>query len=232
MIELNSWRSVRRLAGLAMLLAAAVGTPAAAQNTAPADTSTRPPPQDTTIDAAVGLTPGDVLRVVIWREPDLSGEFIVDSDGVVTLPMIGVQRVTGIPLGRLRTRIMEQYRVNLRNPSITVTTLRRIQVLGQVNRPGLYNLDPTVTLSGAIATASGASPLGDLRRIRLVRGGKTYAARVGGNETLNTLDVRSGDQIYVGERSWIDRNSAFLVGALISTATTIVVTLIATAGSG
>jgi protein involved in polysaccharide export with SLBB domain len=96
-----------------------------------------------------------------------------------------------------------------------------------VNRPGLYNLDPTVTLSGAIATASGASPLGDLRRIRLVRDGKTFAARVGGNETLNTLDVRSGDQIYVGERSWLERNSAFLVGALISTATTIVVTLIA-----
>lgn len=231
MSKLKPWRSVRRLAGLAMLLAAA-GAPAAAQTTAPADTLTRPPPQDTSADAAVGLTPGDVLRVVIWREPDLSGEFIVDTDGVVTLPMIGVQRVTGIPLGQLRTRIMEQYRVNLRNPSISVTTLRRIQVLGQVNRPGLYNLDPTVTLSGAIATASGASPLGDLRRIRLVRNGKTFAARVGGNETLNTLDVRSGDQIYVGERSWIDRNSAFLVGALISTATTIVVTLIATAGSG
>jgi len=227
MSNLQLRRSVRRLAGLAALLACAAGAPAAAQTTAPADTSTRPPSQDTSADAAVGLTPGDVLRVVIWREPDLSGEFIVDPDGVVTLPMIGVQRVTGIPLGQLRTRIMEQYRVNLRNPSITVTTLRRIQVLGQVNRPGLYNLDPTVTLSGAIATASGATPMGDLRRIRLVRDGKTFAARVGGNERLNTLDVRSGDQIYVGERSWIDRNSAFLVGALISTATTIVVTLIA-----
>jgi len=225
----QTWRSVRRLAGPAILLAIAAGTPAAAQTTAPsapADTSMRPPPQDTTADAAVGLTPGDVLRVVIWREPDLSGEFIVDPDGVVTLPMIGVQRVTGIPLGQLRTRIMAQYRVNLRNPSISVTTLRRIQVLGQVNRPGLYNLDPTVTLSGAIATASGASPLGDLRRIRLVRDGKTFAARVGGNETLNTLDVRSGDQIYVGERSWLDRNSAVLVGALLSTASAILLTLI------
>jgi polysaccharide export outer membrane protein len=223
MNDLQPW--VRRLAGLAMVLAAAAGTPAAAQ------TSTPPAVPDTAAaDATVGLTPGDVLRVVIWREPDLSGEFVVDPDGVVTLPMIGAQRVTGIALGQLRVRIMEQYRVNLRNPSISVTTLRRIQVLGQVNRPGLYNLDPTVTLSGAIATASGASPLGDLRRIRLVRDGKTFAARVGGNETLNTLDVRSGDQIYVGERSWIDRNSAFLVGALISTATTIVVTLIAQMG--
>jgi polysaccharide export outer membrane protein len=226
MSKLQRWRHVRRLVGLAVALAFAAGTPAAAQTSTAADT-TRPPPADGTADAMVGLNPGDVLRVVIWREPDLSGEFIVDPDGVVTLPMIGVQRVTGIPLGQLRTRIVEQYRVNLRNPSISVTTLRRIQVLGQVNRPGLYNLDPTVTLSGAIATASGASPLGDLRRIRLVRDGKTFAARVGGNETLNTLDVRSGDQIYVGERSWLERNSAFLVGALISTATTIVVTLIA-----
>jgi polysaccharide export outer membrane protein len=226
MTSFTSWTRIRWCVplGLVIVLAAA---PAAAQDTARVEP---PAAAASSADAGVGLSPGDVLRVVIWREPDLSGEFVVDQDGVVTLPMIGAQRVTGVALGQLRARIMEQYRVNLRNPSITVTTLRRIQVLGQVNRPGLYNLDPTVTLSGAIATASGATPLGDLRRIRLVRGGKTYAARVGGNETLNTLDVRSGDQIYVGERAWIDRNSAILVGALLSTASAILLTLITRAG--
>jgi hypothetical protein len=50
--------------------------------------------------------------------------------------------------------------------------------------------------------------------------------RVTAGATLVTLDVRSGDQLYVGERSWADRNSGVLIGALISTATTIAVTIV------
>lgn len=208
---------------LAFALAAlALGcAPARAQTAEPAS----PPPP-----AADGpqpmLHPGDLLQVRIWREPDLSGEFPVGTDGMVTLPKLGVQRAAGVPLDQLRDRLLEQYRVSLRNPSITIIPLRRVQVLGFVNRPGLFNVDPTLTLTGVLALAGGASGNGNLRRIRLVREGRVLHERVTAGATLVTLDVRSGDQLYVGERSWADRNSGVLVAALISTATTIAVTIV------
>jgi polysaccharide export outer membrane protein len=171
----------------------------------------------------ISLQPGDLVRVSIYREPDLSGEFLVDEDGVVTFPLIGEQRVSGVPMRRLREMLMEAYRVHIRNPSIVITPLRRINVLGEVQRPGLYPVDPTVSLAGAVALAGGATNQGDLRKIRIVREGRVYTARVGAGELLSSLGVRSGDEIYVGRRSWVERNSALLLSLATSFTTTIIV---------
>jgi len=209
---------VFRLLPLVLALLAAGHAPARAQtDTAAAGAAATSQPT---------LNPGDLLQVRIWREPDLSGEFLVGPDGTVTLPKIGVQRVAGLPLAQLQDRLMELYRVSLRNPSITIIPLRRVQVLGHVNRPGIFNVDPTLTLNGVLALAGGANGNGNLRRVRLVREGRVLHERVTAGATLVTLDVRSGDQLYVGERSWADRHSGLLVGALISTATTLVTTLL------
>jgi polysaccharide export outer membrane protein len=120
----------------------------------------------------VTLQPGDLVRAQIWREGDLSGDFLVDQNGIVTLPLFGEQRVTGIPIGELRTVLLQQYRVELRNPSINITPLRRVNELGEVTNPGLYPVDPTVSLVEVVAQAGGATELGDIRRIRIVRGEK------------------------------------------------------------
>jgi polysaccharide export outer membrane protein len=165
---------------------------------------------------AVTLNPGDLVRVQIWREEDLSGEFLVDESGMVTLPLIGEKRVAGIPIRRLRTELLEAYRVHLRNASINITPLRRINVLGEVARPGLYPVDPTVSLAGVVALAGGATSTGDIRKIRIVRDGTVLMERAGAAETLNTLELRSGDQIFVDRRGWFDRNSTFVVSALLS----------------
>ncbi len=165
---------------------------------------------------SVTLNPGDLVRVQIWREEDLSGEFLVDESGMVTLPLIGEKRVAGIPIRRLRTELLEAYRVHLRNASINITPLRRINVLGEVARPGLYPVDPTVSLAGVVALAGGATATGDIRKIRIVRDGTVLMERAGAAETLNTLELRSGDQIFVDRRGWFDRNSTFVVSALLS----------------
>jgi polysaccharide export outer membrane protein len=174
--------------------------------------------------AAVTLNPGDLVRVQIWREEDLSGEFLVDESGMVTLPLIGEKRVAGIPIRRLRTELLEAYRVYLRNASINITPLRRINVLGEVARPGLYPVDPTVSLAGVVALAGGATGTGDIRKIRIVREGTVLMERAGAAETLNALELRSGDQIFVDRRGWFDRNSTFVVSAILSI-TSIVITL-------
>lgn len=193
---------------LALLLAAA--TSAAAQDTANA--------------SALELQPGDLLRVTIWREEDLSGDFMVDQDGTVTLPLLGKQRAVGIPFPALRDTLLSRYETQLRNPSITVIPLRRINVLGEVQRPGMYPVDPTVSLAGALALAGGSTPQGDLRKIRILRDGEVIRQRVGTGETLSSAGIRSGDEIIVDRRNWFDRNSTFVVSAVLSL-TSIVIAL-------
>ncbi len=194
-----------------LLLLAAVPSPAHSQE--PAHST-----------EALTLQPGDLIRVEIWREDDLSGEFLVDPRGVVTLPLLGELEVARIPMGMLRDTLINQYQVHLRNPSVNITPLRRINVLGEVQKPGVYSVDPTLSLAGAVALAGGATAGGDLNRIHVVRKGESAGQRVPPATQLDRVDIRSGDQILVGRRSWFDRNSTFMVSALLSV-TSIVISL-------
>jgi protein involved in polysaccharide export with SLBB domain len=168
------------------------------------------------------LRPGDLIRLEIWREEDLSGEFRVNELGVVTLPLIGAKDTKDVPMGELRNQLIAEYRIQLQNPSITVTPLRQVHVLGEVNQPGMYAIDPTVTLAGAIALAGGASSLGDLRKIQIVRDGNVISNAVQAEATLDQIDMRSGDQIFVERRNWFERNMAFVITALISVTSLVV----------
>jgi polysaccharide export outer membrane protein len=177
------------------------------------------------------LRPGDAILVEIWREEDLSGEFAVALDGTVTLPLLGRQRLVDIPLSAVRDTLTAQYRVHLRNPSINVTPIRRVTVLGEVQKPGLYGADPTIALAGLVALAGGATPAGSLDRIRVVREGQVLRERVGAGETLATADVRSGDQIIVDQKSWFSRNSTFVVSTILGVTSIITTIILSTANN-
>ncbi len=207
-------RAVAAAVAILHLLSVPAATPAAAQQAAPAQAET------------ATLLPGDVVKVDIWREPDLSGEFPVDEDGGVVLPLLGRTAVVGIPMPRLRDSLLTAYREHLRNPSIGITPLRRINVLGEVNKPGTYLVDPTTSLAGVVALAGGTNQTGDLRRIRVFRGEQVILQRVAAESSLTSIGMRSGDQIFVDRRGWFDRNSTFLGGAFLSTALSIITTLI------
>lgn len=162
------------------------------------------------------LQPGDLVRVEIWREEDLSGEFPVNELGIVTLPLLGDKDVNGLPVRDLRDQLIAEYRIQLRNPSIMITPLRHVHVLGQVNQPGLYMIDPTMSLAGAVALAGGASSQGDLRRLEIARDGEIIQDGVPAEATLAQIDVRSGDQIFVERRGWFERNQNFLISTMLS----------------
>jgi polysaccharide export outer membrane protein len=165
-----------------------------------------------------GFVPGDALVITIWREPDLSGTFLVHEDGVVTLPMLGRVPVAGITVVALRDTLTRRYARDLREPIITVEHRRRVFVLGQVKQPGLLTLDPTVSLTGAVSLAGGSSEGGDLRRLKIVRDGSVLQTQIDPDRPLGDLPLRSGDQIHVGRQGWFDRNSAFMVSVVLSTA--------------
>lgn len=166
------------------------------------------------------------MRIAIWREPDLSGEFLVDEQGVVTLPLIGKRSVLSIPVAALRDRLIADYAVQLRNPSVTITPLRRIYVLGEVAKPGLYTVDPTISLAGAVALAGGATPIGSLDRLRVVRNGQVVLKRAAAGSSLTAVDIKSEDQVFVDRRGWLDRNSALAASATLSAATILITVLV------
>jgi polysaccharide export outer membrane protein len=191
-------------------------------------TSTPPSlPPDPAPDAAPsGLRAGDAVQVTVWREEDLSGTFTIDDRGVVTLPLLGERRVAGMPATELRDALLGDYREYLQNPSIEVAVLRRITVLGSVGQPGLYTVDTTMSLREAIGLAGGVAPTGDATDIRLLRDGRVVRSVLDGNASIGAVDIRSGDEIVVGERSWLERNSGALLGSLIAAAAVITTALI------
>ncbi len=172
------------------------------------------------------LRPGDVVKLAIWREPDLSGEFSVSSDGLVVFPMIGPLRVVDESPEGLRSRLIEAFQRNLRNPSIDVVFLRRVTILGAVRKPGLYPVDATLTVADALALAGGAAPEGVPNRVQLIRGGTRLETQVTAGTRIADSPILSGDELFVPERSWFSRNSGAFVGTLLSAGASIAVAYI------
>src|SRR5438067_3107354 len=108
-----------------------------------AQTQTAAPVETTSATTSI-LRPGDLVKLKIWREPDLSGEFPVGTNGVVVFPKIGGYNVTGETAETLKDKVITAYQRVLRNASIEFTPLRRVTVFGAVRKPGLYPIDLTM----------------------------------------------------------------------------------------
>ena len=201
------------LFGLALFALCISPAEARAQNVAPASAETD------------SLRVGDVLKLWIWREEELSGEFPVPATGIVVFPKIGPRKVTGQSTGALKASLIAEYQQYLRNPSIELTFLRRVNVLGAVNEPGVFSLDPTMTIAHALALAGGARPDGKTDEVQLFRDGKKLVGRISQRTRIADLNIRSGDQLFVPERGWVARNSG-LVAALVSGAVSVAIALI------
>ena len=207
------------------IVAALLGASHAAAQARPAMRPTISDSRVTAAGAEDALRPGDVIRLQIWREPDLSGEFAVDEAGVAVLPKVGPMQVAAESAISLRAKIVSAYAAFLNHTSIGVTLLRRVQVLGAVRNPGVYPIDPTMTISDVLAIAGGATPEGDPNRLELIRAGSRIPGRIPRQSLVGESRVRSGDQIFVPERSWVRRNSGFLVGTGLTTAVSVILTL-------
>lgn len=171
------------------------------------------------------VRPGDLIRLRIWREPDLSGEFTVDETGTVVLPKLGALTITGESVGSLRAKLVRAYEEFLSHSAVEVTVLRRLLVLGAVRNPGLYTVDQTMTVEDGLALAGGATPIGNQNHVELLRHGQKLPVRLTLRTPFTDSSIRSGDQLYVPERSWISRNPGVFVGAISVVATTVVLAL-------
>lgn len=162
------------------------------------------------------LRPGDLLRVAVWPDADLSGEFPVETDGLVYLPFLGGVQVTGVPVDQLRRDIRAGFQAAQRNAVVAVTPLYRIGVTGSVRRPGAFLVPPSDGFFDVIAEAGGFDLRAKEDQVRVIRDGQVIVLNAkeaidkGETLPLDALSLKSGDQIVVpfgaepwGARDWI-----------------------------
>ncbi|WP_206241994.1 polysaccharide biosynthesis/export family protein [Novosphingobium terrae] len=146
------------------------------------------------------LGAGDKLKVNVFNEPQLSGEYQIGADGNIALPLTGAMAV----LGEAPTKVASDYegllgQDYLRNPKVTaeVTAYRPFFIAGQVHMPGQYPFVPGLTVWSAIATAQGLTPRGRESYVYIRTYGEADEKRY-----LLTPDLRvwPGDTIRVAER--------------------------------
>jgi len=170
--------------------------------------------------------PGDIVRLKIWREPDLSGDYRVDENGVAVFPKIGSLVVMRMPPDSLTKLLVTDYSAFLENPSVEVTLLRRVNVLGEVKNAGIYYVDPTMTVADVLAMAGGITQDGNAAHVELFRNGVRILANISLQSQIAASPVQSGDQFRVPQRSWVARNAAAVIAASISGVALLAATLI------
>jgi polysaccharide export outer membrane protein len=161
------------------------------------------------------IRPGDVVRLQVWREPDWGGEFLVDQFGVVALPLLGDVQVEGETQRSLKERIRQAFAKEVHDPSIQLVVLKRIRVMGEVRTPGVFTLDPTMSVADALAIAGGRGPQGRADQVVLRRAGETIRTDVLVDNMLADLSIQTGDELIVPERSWVSRNSSAVLGSMV-----------------
>jgi len=197
---------MKRLA-LAIVAAAAVAVLAP-----PARAQVLVPPTAPDSLRVLAVRPGDVVRIVVWGHTDLSGEFPVDENFDLFYPIVGAINVRLMTVVQLRERLNHELEQLFQRPFVVVTPLFRVAVLGEVFRPSLYSVDPTMTVFDVIAEAGGPTRDANQRRMELVRGGETIRVALDataiGRATLRELGIRSGDHIVLPRRRFTQNELA------------------------
>ncbi len=159
-----------------------------------------------TTPTAYTLRPGDVLQIIVWGQEAYSGQFKIDERGRFQYPVLGEIDISDKSLRQLRDELGVGLSEIFNRPFVTINPQFNIAVLGEVMQPGLFTVDPTLTVLDIVAMAGGPSRNGNINKIRLMRAGQTMALsfeadRVGAR-TLQDVGLQSGDQIMVPRRGF------------------------------
>ncbi|MBE3578057.1 MAG: SLBB domain-containing protein [Limnochordales bacterium] len=189
---------------LELLLAPVAAAAPATGDTLPAGVLPLPlPGQDATAEYRLG--PGDTIQVVVYGQPDLTVELLVGPDGSISYPLLGKVLTAGKTTTELAAEIRAGLTDYVRDPQVTVAVVRyrtlRVQVLGEVRAPGLYQLPLGSRIMDAIGQAGGWTKQAALSRALLVRRGEVSRIDLEklaatGDASLN-LTLEDGDLINI-----------------------------------
>ena len=119
------------------------------------------------------VQPSDVLHISVWREEDLNQEVLVRPDGGFSFPLAGDIDARGKTVEALRAEIVDRLSHLIPELVVTVSVIQingnKIYVIGQVNRPGEFIVNPQVDVMQALSMAGGATAFAELNEIFVLR---------------------------------------------------------------
>lgn len=192
------------------LLAAALGLAAVGLQAQPA----APAAGNAAVSPEYRLGAGDVVRILVYQNPDLTLETRISETGIVSFPLLGNVRIGGLGVSAAEKLIADGLRNGnfVKQPQVTLTLLQvrgnQASVLGQVNRPGRYPIETTdMRMTDLLANAGGvATTGGDQLVLTGTRNGKPYRLEIDLPTVFSAEQNRANDVlIQNGDVLWVDR---------------------------
>lgn len=156
------------------------------------------------------LAAGDIVRVQVFQNPDLTTETRVSETGSISFPLVGTVEVGGLSIAAAEKKIAAALKDGryIRQPQVTMILLQirgnQVSVLGQVNRPGRFPLETLSRVSDMLAAAGGVTPAGDdFAIVTGIRDGKPFRKEIDipalylAEKSDDDVILKGGDTIYV-----------------------------------
>jgi protein involved in polysaccharide export with SLBB domain len=146
------------------------------------------------------LGPNDRMRVIVYGQPNLTGEFVLDGNGALSFPLIGNVNANGMTPTQLQHAIAAKLDPDyLHNPSVSVEVASRrpFYVVGEVQKPGSYPYVTDLTVLDAIATAGGETYRANMSAFYIKREKDGRIVRVAATQESR---LQPGDTVMVRER--------------------------------
>lgn len=164
------------------------------------------PPADVTYT----VKPGDTLLVSVWKEPDLQGPVLVRPDGAFSFPLAGQMDARNKTVSELQQELTNKLKKYISDPVVTVSIQEikgnKVYVIGQVQKPGDFVVNPRVDVMQALSMAGGTTPfaaLNDIMILRRMENGQQqalpfkYADVVRGRNLDQNIMLQAGDVVVV-----------------------------------
>jgi polysaccharide export outer membrane protein len=160
-------------------------------------------------EAGYTVKPGDLLAVSVWKEEGLQGDVLVTPDGAFAFPLVGQVDARGKTVADLQKILTDRLVKYISDPVVTVSVKEirgnKVYVIGQVNKPGEFIVNPRVDVMQALSMAAGTTPFASVSNIIILRrdAGKQEAIRfdftdvVKGRNLDQNIELRSGDIVVV-----------------------------------
>ncbi len=178
----------------------------------PRSTSGAPPrlPNNPAVSNDYIIGPEDLLAINVWHEPEISRSVPVRPDGKISLPLIGDLEASGLTPLKLQARIAAKLRAFVSNPEVTVIVQearsQKVDIVGQVQRPGSYRLIRPMRVLDVIAEAGGFLKSAKVKKIYILRSSPdgsqeripfNYKEFINGTDTRQNLELEPGDTVVV-----------------------------------
>ena len=160
-------------------------------------------------DEPYTVKPGDTLLVSVWKEPELQRPVLIEPDDTFSFPLCGQIDARDKTVGQLQQEITQHLNRFITDPVVTVSLQKlagnRVYVIGQVNKPGAFIVNPRVDVMQAISMAGGTTPFASLGNIKIIRRTASgqqalpfnYNDVIHGNDLAQDIMLEAGDVVVV-----------------------------------